>query len=423
MRCVAEDFLGAVGARPFMHDAVRAEARWRGSEPTAPACAGHRLSRIACVGILTLLTACGKENRFIAPPPPKVTVELPVQQMVTPYLEATGNAAAVNTVELTARVQGYVQEIKYQDGAAVKKGTPLFVIEPQPYKVQLEQAQAAEEGAKATLINNEAEFTRQQQLEAKDVTTQASLDRARANRDTARASVLQAQANTHTAEINLGYTTIVAPFDGVVTARKVSIGELVGGNHTSELASIVQLDPIWVWFNPSERDVQRARDRMMERGVNIADLVNKVPVEAGLQTETGYPHKGLLDYTAPDVNQSTGTLQVRGIFENAKRALLPGYFVRVRVPRPAEQALLVPEVAVGSDQAGRYVLTVNADGVVEQRRVQLGLTTGEMRVIGSGLKPDERVVVSGILGAVPGQKVDPQLQTPKSAAAEPAGSN
>src|SRR5216683_1333425 len=298
MRCVAEDFLGAVGARPFMHDAVRAEARWRGIEPTAPACAGHRLSRIACVGILTLLTACGKENRFIAPPLPKVTVELPVQ----------------------------------------KKVTPLFVIEPQPYKVQLEQAQAAEEGAKATLINAEAEFTRQQQLEAKDVMTQASLDRARANRDTARASVLQAQANTHTAEINLGYTSVVAPFDGVVTARKVSIGELVGGNHTSELASIVQLDPIWVWFNPSERDVQRARDRMVERGVNIADLVNKVPVEAGLQTETGYPHKGLLNYTAPDVNQSTGTLQVRGIFENAKRALLPGYFVRVRVPRPAEQA-------------------------------------------------------------------------------------
>src|SRR6266481_196060 len=361
MRCVAEEFLGAVGARPFMHDAVRAEARWRGSEPTAPACAGHRLSRIACVGILTLLTACGKENRFIAPPPPKVTVELPVQQMVTPYLEATGNAAAVNTVELTARVQGYVQEIKYQDGAAVKKGTPLFVIEPQPYKVQLEQAQAAEEGAKATLINAEAEFTRQQQLEAKDVSTQANLDQARAARDTARANVLQAQAATQTAEINLGYTTVSAPFDGVVTARKVSVGELVGGDHTSELASIVQLDPIWVWFNLSERDVQRVRAQMAQRAVTVADLINKVPIEVGLQTETGYRHRGVLDYSSPDVNQSTGTLQVRGIFENAKQALLPGYFVRVRVPLRPEQALLVPEVAVGADQAGRYVLTVNAD--------------------------------------------------------------
>src|SRR5262245_62108473 len=380
-----------------------------------------RLPLLACTGMLTLLTACGQENRFIAPPPPKVTVQLPLQQTVTPYLEATGNAASVNTVKLLARVQGYVQEIKYQDGTAVKKGTPLFVIEPEPYKVQLEQAQAAEEGAKATLINAQAEFTRQEQLQAKDVSTQANLDRARANRDTARAAVLQAQANTQTAEINLGYTTVLAPFDGVVTARQVSVGELVGGDHTSELATIVQLDPIWVWFNLSERDVQRGRAQLTQQGVSIADLINKAPVEVGLQTEAGYPHKGLLDYVSPDVNQSTGTLQVRAIFENAKQALLPGYFVRVRVPLRAQQALLVPEVAVGADQAGRYVLVVNADGIVEQRRVQLGQTTGDMRVIASGLKPDERVIVAGILDAVPGQKVDPQLQAPKSAAAEPAG--
>jgi RND family efflux transporter MFP subunit len=384
---------------------------------------GAWLPLLAGAGMLTLLSACGQENRFVPPPPPKVIVQLTVQQTVTPYLEATGNAASVNTVKLLARVQGYVQEIKYQDGAAVKKGTPLFVIEPEPYKVQLEQAQAAEQGAKATLINAEAEFTRQQELQSKDVSTQANLDRARAARDTARASVLQAQAATQTAEINLGYTTVSAPFDGVVTARKVSVGELVGGDHTSELATIVQLDPIWVWFNLSERDVQRVRAQMAQRGVTITNLIDTVPVEAGLQTETGYPHKGVLDYAAPDVNQSTGTLQVRGIFENGKQGLLPGYFVRVRVPLRPEQALLVPEVAVGSDQAGRYVLTVNGDGIVEQRRVQLGQTTGEMRVVDSGLKPDERVVGSGILDAVPGQKVDPQLQTPpKSAAAEPAGS-
>jgi len=234
--------------------------------------------------------------------------------------------------------------------------------------------------------------------------------------------VLQTQAQTQTAEINLGYTTVSAPFDGVVTARKVSVGELVGGDHTSELATIVQLDPIWVWFNLSERDVQRVRAQMAQSGVTVAELINQVPVEVGLQTDTGYPHKGKLDYVAPDVNQSTGTLQVRGIFENSKRTLLPGYFVRVRVPLRPEQALLVPEVAVGSDQASRYVLTVNADGIVEQRRVQLGQTVGEMRVVESGLKPDERVVVSGILDAVPGQQVDPQLQTPKSAAVEPAAS-
>ena len=175
-----------------------------------------------------------------------------------------------------------------------------------------------------------------------------------------------------------------------------------------------------MWFNLSERDVQRVRAAMAERGVTVAELMNKVPVEAGLQTETGYPHQGLLDYTSPEVNQSTGTLQVRGAFENAKFGLLPGYFVRVRVPLRQEPALLIPTVAVGSDQAGRYLLTVNADNVVEQRRVQLGQVVGEMQVVESGVKPDERVVVSGILDAVPGQKVDPQLQTPKSAAAGPA---
>ena len=419
MRCVAENISGAFAVR-LTQGRRTAGDRHSTGHPSRMQTSGHAaLSLMACAAAVAL-SACGQENRFIAPPPPKVTVQLPVQQTVTPYLEATGNTASINNIKLVARVQGYVQEIKYQDGQAVKKGTPLFVIEPQPYKVQLEQAQAAEEGAKATLVNAEAEFTRQQELQAKDVSTQANLDKARANRDTARANVLQAQANTQNAEITLGYTTVSAPFDGVVTARKVSIGELVGGNQPSELATIVQINPIWVWFNLSERDVQRVRAAMAERGVTVAELINKVPVEAGLQTETGYPHQGLLDYTSPEVNQSTGTLQVRGAFENAKFGLLPGYFVRVRVPLRPEPALLIPAVAVGSDQAGRYVLTVNADNVVEQRRVQLGQVVGEMQVVESGLKPDERVVVSGILDAVPGQKVDPQLQTPKSAAADPA---
>jgi RND family efflux transporter MFP subunit len=403
MTGVAQDFSDAVEAR----------------RPAALAGNNRPGALLACAGLFTLLAACGEENRFVAPPPPKVTVQLPLQQTVTPYLDATGNTASVNTVKLVARVQGYVQEIKYKDGAQVKKGTPLFVIEPEPYKVKLDQAKAAEEGAKATLVNAEAEFKRQQELQAKDVSTQANLDKALANRDTAHANVLQAKANVETAEINLGYTTVSAPFDGVVTARKVSVGELVGGDQPNQLATIVQVDPIWVWFNLSERDVQRARAAMAERGMTVADIVGKLPVEVGLQTETGYPHKGVIDYVDPTVNQSTGVLQMRGIFDNPAPALLPGYFVRVRVPRRAQPALLVPEVAVGADQGGRYVLTVNADNVVEQRRVELGQSFGQMRAIETGLKPDDRVVVAGILDAIPGQKVDPQLQTPKAAAMEP----
>jgi RND family efflux transporter MFP subunit len=383
-------------------------------------CTSPRLISTVCAGTALLLSACGEENRYIAPPPPKVSVALPLQQPFTPYLEATGNTASVNAVKLVARVQGYLQEIKYQDGAAVKKGTPLFVIEPEPYKVKLEQAQAAEEGAKAALINAEAEYQRQLELQAKDVSTQANLDRARANRDTSRANLLQAQANTQTAQINLGYTEVTAPFDGVVTARKVSVGELVGGDQPSELATIVQLDPIWVWFNVSERDVQRVRANLAARGEHMADLVNKLEVDVGLQTETGYPHRGVLDYADPTVSQSTGTMQVRGVFQNPARSLLPGYFVRVRVPGRPVPALLVPEVAVGSDQGGRYLLVVNGDNVVEQRRVVLGQSAGELRVVESGLKPDERVIVAGIQEAIPGQRVDPQLKPLKAAAAEPS---
>lgn len=365
---------------------------------------------------LLALTGCGEQNRLASAPPPKVSVELPTQRTVTPYLEATGNTASENSVKLVARVQGYLREIKYRDGAFVRKGTPLFVIEPEPFKVKLQQAQAAEEGAKAALINAQAEFTRQETLQARDVSTQANLDRARAGRDTDQSNVLQAQANRESAEINLGYTTVSAPFDGVVTARKVSIGELVGGDQPTELASIAQLKPIWVWFNLSEQDVQRVRAAVGAADADIAAL--NVPIEVELQTESGYPQRGVLDYADPSVDQSTGTLRIRGVFANTDVHLLPGYFVRVRVPMRPIPALLVPELAIGSDQGGRYVLTVNADNVVEQRRVKLGQSFGELRQIESGLKPDERIVVSGILDAIPGQKVDPQPQLQKSAVAE-----
>jgi RND family efflux transporter MFP subunit len=372
-------------------------------------------SALACLGLLAL-TGCGERNQLASTPLTKVSVELPTEQTVTPYLEATGNTASENSVKLVARVQGYLREIKYKDGAFVKKGTPLFVIEPEPFKVKLEQAQAAEEGAKAGLINAQAEFTRQQTLQAKDVSTQANLDRARANSDSQQANVLQAQASRESAEINLSYTTVSAPFDGAVTARKVSVGELVGGDQPTQLASIVQLKPLWVWFNLSEQDVQRVRAAVAAADDDIAAL--KVPIEVELQTESGYKHRGVLDYADPSVDQSTGTLRIRGVFENTDGSLLPGYFVRVRVPMRPIPALLVPEPAIGSDQGGRYVLTVNADNVVEQRRVKLGQTFGELRQIESGLKPDQRIVVSGILDAIPGQKVDPQPLLQKSAAAE-----
>jgi RND family efflux transporter MFP subunit len=369
-------------------------------------------------GLALLLSACGPDNRYVAPPPPKVTVVTPVQQPVTRYLEATGNTSAVNSTSLVARVQGFVQEIHYKDGDEVKEGATLFTIEPEPYKLKLEQSQAAEASAAASLKQLEADYARQQDLTSRQIASKATLETSTANRDAGKAKLEQAQADTKQSEINLGYTQVKAPFDGIVTARQVSIGELVGVNGNTELATIVQTNPIYVNFNISEQDVLRVRAELRRQGLTAADL-KKVPVEVGLQTEEGFPHKGTLDYASPTVSQSTGTLAVRAVLQNPDRVLLPGYFVRVRIAEETKKGLLVPDVALGSDQGGRYVLVVGKDDVVEQRKVTIGPKVGDLRAIEAGLEPDDRVIVAGILRAIPGQKVDPQLHT---AAAGPAAS-
>ena len=355
-----------------------------------------------------LLAACGQDNRYAAPPPQKVEVAQPLQQAVSEYFESTGNAAAINTVDLVARVQGFVQAISYADGEYVKKGTSLFTIEPEPYKLKVEAAKAAVTSAQATVKQAEAEYTRQADLVQRQVSAVATYDKALATRDSAQADLQSAQSNAQQAEINLGYTNVTAPFDGVVTARQVSIGQLVGANSATVLATIVQLNPIWVNFTASERDVLQVRDFLAREGRTTADLMGTT-VEIGLQTEPGYKHKGKLDYIAPTVNPSTGTLAARAVLENADRTLLPGYFVRVRIASQPEPSLLVPDVSIGSDQGGRYVLIVNKDNVVEQRRVEPAQLIGELRVIRTGLTKDDRVVVGGIMRAIPGQKVAPEL--------------
>jgi RND family efflux transporter MFP subunit len=369
--------------------------------------ARHRIPVI--VLSLFLLTAC-EQNTFVPPPPPKVEVAVPVQRSVTTYFEATGNTAAIKNVDLVARVQGFLQSISYEDGAFVKQGTTLFTIEPETYKLKLEQAQAAESGAQATVKQAEADYKRQVELVQRQAVSQATLDTSTSTRDNMQANLLQAQVNTKIAQVNYGYTNVAAPFDGIVTAHLVSVGELVGAASPTQLATIVALDPIYVNFNANEQDVLRIRENARKRGMTVNEL-RQLPIEIGLQTETGYPHKGKLDYVSPNINQSTGTLAVRGILPNPDRVLLPGFFVRIRVPFDEQKdTLLVPDTALGADQAGRYLLVVNGDNVVEQRMVQIGQLDGGLRVIESGLKPDDRVVIAGLLRAIPGQKVDPQLQ-------------
>lgn len=372
--------------------------------------AWRHIGRVLTAAVVVVaLAGCEDKNTFVAPPPPKVDVATPVERAVTRYVEATGNTAPIKSVDLVARVQGFLQSIDYQDGSFVKQGTQLFLIEPETYKLKLEQAKAAEVGAQATLKQAEADFRRQTDLVQRQVVSQSTLDTSTSTRDNAQASLQQAQVNTRLAEVNYGYTNVTAPFDGIVSAHLVSVGELVGFSSPTQLATIVALDPIWVNFTVNEQDVLRIRAEAARRGLTVADL-KQLPIHVGLQTETGYPHEGHLDYVSPTLNSSTGTLAVRGVVPNDKRVLLPGYFVRVRVPFDQEKnALLVPDTALGSDQGGRYLLVVNSDNVVEQRKVQIGPVDNGLRVIESGLKPDDRVVIAGLLRVIPGQKIDPQL--------------
>lgn len=387
-----------------------------------PALIGRTVPAVALtVAAAVMLAACGKQNVYAPPPPAEVGVAQPLQQTISLHLEQTGNTVAFATVDLVARVEGFLTGINYQDGAPAKKDDVLFVIEQPPYEAQLKQAEATLISSKAQLVKSQAELDRQSTLRTQDISTQVALDKARAQRDTDQASVMSAEAGVVIAKLNLSYTTVQAPFDGVVTKHLISVGELVGGTTKTKLASIVQLDPIYVTFNMSEQDLLKIRENLEGRRLTLDEL-RKIPMEVGLMTEEGYPHQGNLDYVSPELDPATGTILVRGIFSNPDKTLLPGFFVRIRIPagRVVPNALLVPERAIGQNQEGRYVLVVNKDDVVEQRKAQLGQQFGELRWVEQGLKPDDRVIVSGLQRAIPGRKVAPQPATIPPAALGPA---
>jgi membrane fusion protein, multidrug efflux system len=362
---------------------------------------------------LLSLTGCKKQNAFVPPPPAQVGVAHPLRQEVTPYLELTGNAQAMNQVDLVARVQGFLQEIDYKDGATAKQGDTLFVIEPAPYQARLQQAQASLASAQAQSVQSAAEFKRQASLGRTDFSSQSAVDQARATQDSNQANVDNQQAGVTQAAINLAYTRVTAPFDGQMEAHQVSVGALVGVSSPTVLATIVQLDPIRVIGSISEQDVLRIKAAMPKQTYAPADLA-KIPIEVGRMDEADYPHHGTLDYVAPAVDNTTGTLTIRGVLANSDRALLPGMFVRMRIRLDPQKApaFLVPDIALGSDQGGRYLLLVDKDDVVQQRPVRAGAAVGQLRVITSGLSAEDRVVVTGLQRAIPGAKVAPQEVAP-----------
>jgi RND family efflux transporter MFP subunit len=342
-----------------------------------------------------------------------IPVVKPRMQSVSNYVEITGNAASVNEVKLIARVDGYLEQIHYEDGQFVKKGDLLFTVQQDQYKDQLQQAQAQVLAAQASLTYAKTEVVRYTALLKKDAATQVDVDTWTYKRAAAEAELLGAQAQVALAKLNLGYTEVRAPFDGIVGKHLIDPGNLVGGGgQQAALAEITQLDPIYVVANLSEQQVLQIRQNLNQHRLTFADL-RKVPVDVALSDQTGFPLQGTIEYVAPALDPATGTLLVRGILANPDRTLLPGFFVKMRLPmaKVDRNAMLVPDRSLQEDQGGRYLLIVNKDDLVEQRYVQLGQLDGALRVITSGLKADDRVVVGDLWRATPGTKVKPQLTT------------
>jgi RND family efflux transporter MFP subunit len=370
-------------------------------------CGGRAPLAASLAALLVLALACGEKNTYAPPPPPKVMVSRPLKKPVTDYLEFTGNAVAFNTVPLRARVEGFLEKVLFQDGDPVKKGQPLFIIQQEQYQAQLQKAEASVLSEKAQLEHAQTEFDRYSRLVKQDAAAQTDVDRWHYERDSRRAGVMAAEAQVVLAQLNLSYTRITAPFNGRMGRHLKDPGALVGAGEKTLLAEINQIDPIYVYFNINEQDLLRVRGKKPEPAESTQN--NKRPVYVGLADETGYPHKGYLDFAAISLNATTGSLQLRAILPNPDTVILPGLFARVRAPiAAAKEALLVPEVALSYDQMGPFVRVVNDKNVVERRGVKLGVQDGADRVVLEGLQGNEWVVVSGLLRAIPGRQVTPE---------------
>ncbi len=364
-----------------------------------------------CVAVLCLLAACERKAEAPAPRPPEVIVSHPVEKEVTDYLEFTGQTDALEFVQIKARVEGWLESINFTPGAMVKKDQVLFIIDPKPYKAQVDQNQALVMGKKADLNLAQTNLKRAQQLLQTASISQLQYDENKAKELVAQAQVGVADADLEKAQLNLSYTTVTSPINGRVSRNMVDLGNLVGATEKTLLTEIVNDSQVYVYFDASERDFLKLR-RLYPAKVEERDTrEEEVPVFMQLADETGYPHKGKLDFMEPRIDPSTGTLQARAIFPNEDRLLVSGLFARIRVPYRRDKALLAPESAVGITQGGRYVLIVNKDNVVEQRMVETGQLDNEMRVILKGISKDDRVVVNGIQRARPGRKVQPKEST------------
>ncbi len=361
--------------------------------------------RLAAVFLLVALAA-GCATSAAEPtalPPPIVTVSKPVVREVADFADFTGRIEAESSVDIRARVSGYLIKMPFVEGAEVKAGDLLFEIDPRPYQAQVDEAKAQVAMKKATLKLAIADNARAKQLGAKTVAaiSQQDLETYQAKEDQGRAELAAAEATLESNEINLGFTKITSPIAGRISRYYLTIGNLANADSTL-LTTVVSEDPIYAYFDADELTLLAVQRRLMS--ANVDQLRTKqFPVYMGLADEDGYPHKGYIDFANNVVTSSTGTITVRGVFKNpaaptGRHLFKPGMFVRIRLPiSPPHSALLVSERALGSDQGSKFLYVVGADNTIEYKAVKIGpLQDDGLRVISEGLKPDERVVVSGL---------------------------
>ena len=369
------------------------------------------VTRVFLGAVLLLLGACESKPAYTPPPPPQVTVSLPVRQNVTDFLELTGNTQAVNTVQLRARVEGYLDKVLFQDGEMVKKNQLLFLIQQNTYVAKLQQAEGNVLAQKARLGHAEIELARNTNLLNQRAASQTDVDNWRYERDSSQAGILTAEAQRDLAKLDFGYTWVTAPFSGRIDRHLVDPGNLVGSGQSTVLAEITQMDPLYVYFNVSETELSPRLKRPDEN--SGSENGARYPIYMGLANEEGYPHEGYLDFAANSVNASTGTLLVRGVFPNVDGKMLPGQFARVKAPvGNGKSVILVPRVAVAYDQLGSYVLVVNEKNMVERRTVKTGAPQDSLVVIEDGLTGNERVIIKGLLKAIPGRPATPLQEVP-----------
>ncbi len=374
-----------------------------------------KIAGIVIIGLFLLYLAV---HHFLKPkgpeiPLPTVSVQKPVVAEMAEYVTQTGTTVAFNSVNLVARVEGYLEQIEFTDGTYVKKGKELFVIQPKPYLEKLKAAQATVAAHQAANAYNKSEHARQKRMYSQNATSLNSVEIWFAKMHESVAEVDKAIADAEIAAINYGYTRVLAPFDGRIGRHLVDVGNLVGNGVATVLATIEQVDTLYVYFNLNEIDLLKLRQAAREQGLTAKDI-NKVTVDVSLQNEAGYHHKAKLDFINTGLNAATGTMELRALLDNKDHLFVPGLFVQVRVPiSKPEKRLTVPDTAVLYDQIGPYLLVVDKDNVVVVKRVTLGSVEQGKRAILQGIDATDRVIVNGLQNATPGNKVQIQEQTKK----------